>query len=206
MKPKIASKYLCKSWIMFYKCFIQLCILIFQTLCVFFNKKIEFRKNFINEVFCNLTSDPWETGSRGCRHRFLMMIWHANCSFQDASRNLHNKWTYSGFWIFFVHIYSGTFQKVIAFCDRFLALVDRVKKSLLGTISLSKMNFIDVFHIFVNALLSEYSEIRMNAMYMKHWQGWGEYLTGWREVPLIILVHMTPPCLTTESIQSIFSM
>lgn len=26
------------------------------------------------------------------------------------------------------------------------------------------------------------------------------------EVPLIILVHMTPPCLTTESIQSIFSM
>lgn len=81
-----------------------------------------------------------------------------------------------------------------------------VKKSLLGTISLSKMHFIDVFHIFVNALLSEYSEIRMNAMYMKHWQGWGEYLTGWREVPLIILVHMTPPCLTTESIQSIFSM
>lgn len=80
-----------------------------------------------------------------------------------------------------------------------------VKKSLLGTISLSKMHFIDVFHIFVNALLSEYSEIRMNAMYMKHWQGWGEYLTGWREVPLIILV-MTPPCLTTESIQSIFSM
>lgn len=160
----------------------------------------------INEVFCNLTSDPWETGSRGCRHRFLMMIWHANCSFQDASRNLHNKWTYSGFWIFFVHIYSGTFQKVIAFCDRFIALVDRVKKSLLGTISLSKMHFIDVFHIFVNALLSEYSEIRMNAMYMKHWQGWGEYLTGWREVPLIIMVHMTPPCLTTESIQSIFSM
>lgn len=106
----------------------------------------------INEVFCNLTSDPWETGSRGCRHRFLVMIWHANCSFQDASRNLHNKWTYSGFWIFFVHIYSGTFQKVIAFCDRFLALVDRVKKSLLGTISLSKMHFIDVFHIFVNAL------------------------------------------------------
>lgn len=101
MKPKIASKYLCKSWIMFYKCFIQLCILIFQTLCLFFNKKIEFRKNFINEVFCNLTSDPWETGSRGCRHRFLMMIWHANCSFQDASRNLHNKWTFSGFWIFF---------------------------------------------------------------------------------------------------------
>lgn len=206
MKPKIASKYLCKSWIMFYKCFIQLCILIFQTLCLFFNKKIEFRKNFINEVFCNLTSDPWETGSRGCRHRFLVIIWHANCSFQDASRNLHNKWTYSGFWIFFVHIYSGTFQKVIAFCDRFIALVDRVKKSLLGTISLSKMHFIDVFHIFVNALLSEYSEIRMNAMYMKHWQGWGEYLTGWREVPLIILVHMTPPCLTTESIQSIFSM
>lgn len=89
----------------------------------------------INEVFCNLTSDPWETGSRGCRHRFLMMIWHANCSFQDASRNLHNKWTYSGFWIFFfLQIYSGTFQKVIAFCDRFIALVDRVKKSLLGTI------------------------------------------------------------------------
>lgn len=134
------------------------------------------------------------------------MIWHANCFFQDASRNLHNKWTYSGFWIFFLQIYSGTFQKVIAFCDRYLALVDRVKKSLLGTISLSKMHFIDVFHIFVNALLSEYSEIRMNAMYMKHWQGWGEYLTGWREVPLIILVHMTPPCLTTESIQSIFSM
>lgn len=107
---------------------------------------------------------------------------------------------------FFLQIYSGTFQKVIAFCDRFIALVDRVKKSLLGTISLSKMHFIDVFHIFVNALLSEYSEIRMNAMYMKHWQGWGEYLTGWREVPLIILVHMTPPCLTTESIQSIFSM
>lgn len=98
------------------------------------------------------------------------------------------------------------FKKEIAFCDRFIALVDRVKKSLLGTISLSKMHFIDVFHIFVNALLSEYSEIRMNAMYMKHWQGWGEYLTGWREVPLIILVHMTPPCLTTESIQSIFSM
>lgn len=184
-------------------------------------KKIEFRKNFIkefryfeillswvvaqhiNEVFCNLTSDPWETGSRGCRHRFLMMIWHANCSFQDASRNLHNKWTYSGFWIFFFFKFT---QKVIAFCDRFIALVDRVKKSLLGTISLSKMHFIDVFHIFVNALLSEYSEIRMNAMYMKHWQGWGEYLTGWREVPLIILVHMTPPCLTTESIQSIFSM
>lgn len=161
----------------------------------------------INEVFCNLTSDPWETGNWGCRHRFLEMIWHANRSFQDASRNLHNKWTYSGFWIFFfLQIYSGTFQKVIAFCDRFIALVDRVKKSLLGTISLSKMHFIDVFHIFVNALLSEYSEIRMNAMYMKHWQGWGEYLTGWREVPLIILVHMTPPCLTTESIQSIFSM
>lgn len=179
----------------------------FSNTLSFFNKKIEFRKNFINEVFCNLTSDPWETGSRGCRHRFLMMIWHANCSFQDASRNLHNKWTYSGFWIFFfLQIYSGTFQKVIAFCDRFIALVDRVKKSLLGTISLSKMHFIDVFHIFVNALLSEYSEIRMNAMYMKHWQGWGEYLTGWREVPLIIMVHMTPPCLTTESIQSIFSM
>lgn len=63
------------------------------------------------------------------------------------------------------------FLKEIAFCDRFIALVDRVKKSLLGTISLSKMHFIDVFHIFVNALLSEYSEIRMNAMYMKHWQG-----------------------------------
>lgn len=76
---------------------------------------------------------------------------------------------------FSLQIYSGTFQKVIAFCDRFIALVDRVKKSLLGTISLSKMHFIDVFHIFVNALLSEYSEIRMNAMYMKHWQGWGEY-------------------------------
>lgn len=121
---------------------------------------------------------------------------------QTAPRNLHNKWTYSGFWIFFFFKFT---QKVIAFCDRFIALVDRVKKSLLGTISLSKMHFIDVFHIFVNALLSEYSEIRMNAMYMKHWQGWGEYLTGWREVPLIILV-MTPPCLTTESIQSIFSM
>lgn len=53
---------------------------------------------------------------------------------------------------FFLQIYSGTFQKVIAFCDRYLALVDRVKKSLLGTISLSKMHFIDVFHIFVNAL------------------------------------------------------
>lgn len=49
---------------------------------------------------------------------------------------------------FLLQIYSGTFQKVIAFCDRFIALVDRVKKSLLGTISLSKMHFIDVFHIF----------------------------------------------------------
>lgn len=50
---------------------------------------------------------------------------------------------------FSLQIYSGTFQKVIAFCDRFIALVDRVKKSLLGTISLSKMHFIDVFHISV---------------------------------------------------------
>lgn len=209
---------------MFYKCFIQLCILIFQTLCLFFNKKIEFRKNFIkefrcfeillswvvvqhiNEVFCNLTSDPWETGSRGCRHKFLEMIWHANCSFQDASRNLHNKWTYSGFWIFFSSNLLRYFSESNSFLWQIYCIGRWVKKSLLGTISLSKMHFIDVFHIFVNALLSEYSEIRMNAMYMKHWQGWGEYLTGWREVPLIILVHMTPPCLTTESIQSIFSM
>lgn len=30
MKPKIASKYLCKSWIMFYKCFIQLPVMHFN--------------------------------------------------------------------------------------------------------------------------------------------------------------------------------
>lgn len=38
---------------MFYKYFIQLCILTFETILLFsFNKKIEFRRNFIKEFRC----------------------------------------------------------------------------------------------------------------------------------------------------------
>lgn len=87
LKPKFVSIIYVH---LFYKYFIQLCILTFETILLFsFNKKIEFRRNFIkefrcftklehflpswvlvqhiNEVLDNLTSDPWETGSSRCR-------------------------------------------------------------------------------------------------------------------------------------------
>lgn len=99
---------------MFYKYFIQLCILTFETILFSFNKKIDSEgillKNsgvlqswsisrpvlvrHINEVLDNLTSDPWETESSRCSG-FFVMIWHANCSSQDATRNLHNKCIYA---------------------------------------------------------------------------------------------------------------
>lgn len=60
---------------------------------------------------------------------FLVMIWHANCSSQDATRNLHNKCIYSRILnIFFSNLLSYSFQKAIAFCDWYIALVDRVKR------------------------------------------------------------------------------
>lgn len=84
LKPKFASIIYVH---LFYKYFIQLCILTFETILFSFNKKIDSEgillKNsgvlqswsisrpvlvrHINEVLDNLTSDPWETGSSRCR-------------------------------------------------------------------------------------------------------------------------------------------
>lgn len=127
---------------MFYKYFIQLCILTFETILLFsFNKKIEFRRNFIkefrcftklehflpswvlvqhiNEVLDNLTSDPWETESSRCSG-FFVMIWHANCSSQDATRNLHNKCIYARILNIFFFKFA---QLLFSESNRFLWLI-----------------------------------------------------------------------------------
>lgn len=137
---------------------------------------------------------------------FLVMIWHANCSSQDATRNLHNKCIYSRILnIFFSNLLSYSFQKAITdILHWWIGYKEFTMHHVTAMCPRCTLS-IDVFYIFVDASLWGYSEICINAMYMKHWQGWGEYLTGRREISLIILVHITHPCLTTESKQSIFS-
>lgn len=63
----------------------------------------------------------WWSDMQTAPSKMLLEIYTTNELSQDSE-------------FFSLQIYSGTFQKVIAFCDRFIALVDRVKKSLLGTI------------------------------------------------------------------------
>lgn len=111
-----------------------------------------------------------------------------------------------GFWIFFFsNLLSYSFQKAITdILHWWIGYKEFTMHHVTAMCPICTLS-IDVFYIFVDASLWGYSEICINAMYMKHWQGWGEYLTGRREISLIILVHITHPCLTTESKQSIFS-
>lgn len=155
LKPKFASIIYVH---LFYKYFIQLCILTFETILFSFNKKID------SEGILLKNSGVLQSWSISCQAEFWFSIsmrywtiWpltHGKQKVADAVGFLWwsdmqtvppkmlleiyttNVYTL-GFWIFFFsNLLSYCFQKAIDFCDWYIALMDRVKKSSLGTMLL----------------------------------------------------------------------
>lgn len=135
---------------MFYKYFIQLCILTFETILFSFNKKID------SEGILLKNSGVLQSWSISCQAEFWFSIsmrywtiWpltHGKQKVADAVGFLWwsdmqtvppkmlleiyttNVYTL-GFWIFFFsNLLSYCFQKAIDFCDWYIALMDRVKR------------------------------------------------------------------------------
>lgn len=147
LKPKFASIIYVH---LFYKYFIQLCILTFETILFSFNKKID------SEGILLKNSGVLQSWSISCQAEFWFSIsmrywtiWpltHGKQKVADAVGFLWwsdmqtvppkmlleiyttNVYTL-GFWIFFFsNLLSYCFQKAIDFCDWYIALMDRVKR------------------------------------------------------------------------------
>lgn len=147
LKPKFASIIYVH---LFYKYFIQLCILTFETILFSFNKKID------SEGILLKNSGVLQSWSISCQAEFWFgismrywTIWpltHGKQKVADAVGFLWwsdmqtvppkmlleiyttNVYTL-GFWIFFFsNLLSYCFQKAIDFCDWYIALMDRVKR------------------------------------------------------------------------------
>lgn len=146
LKPKFASIIYVH---LFYKYFIQLCILTFETILFSFNKKID------SEGILLKNSGVLQSWSISCQAEFWFSIsmrywtiWpltHGKQKVADAVGFLWwsdmqtvppkmlleiyttNVYTL-GFWIFFFFKFAHCFQKAIDFCDWYIALMDRVKR------------------------------------------------------------------------------
>lgn len=147
LKPKFASIIYVH---LFYKYFIQLCILTFETILFSFNKNID------SEGILLKNSGVLQSWSISCQAEFWFSIsmrywtiWpltHGKQKVADAVGFLWwsdmqtvppkmlleiyttNVYTL-GFWIFFFsNLLSYCFQKAIDFCDWYIALMDRVKR------------------------------------------------------------------------------
>lgn len=147
LKPKFVSIIYVH---LFYKYFIQLCILTFETILFSFNKKID------SEGILLKNSGVLQSWSISCQAEFWFSIsmrywtiWpltHGKQKVADAVGFLWwsdmqtvppkmlleiyttNVYTL-GFWIFFFsNLLSYCFQKAIDFCDWYIALMDRVKR------------------------------------------------------------------------------